>query len=56
MVAAVPWMVREWRGNRQAQNEKKAVERYMEKKKKLEERLAKQEAVGVEVEEKETEA
>ncbi|KAJ4356584.1 uncharacterized protein N0V89_004619 [Didymosphaeria variabile] len=43
MVAAVPWMVREWKGNRQAENEKKAVERYMEKKKKLEDRIAKQE-------------
>lgn len=44
MTVAVPWMVREWKENRQTQNEKKAVERYMEKKKKLEERIAKQDA------------
>lgn len=44
MVVAVPWMMREWREKRQTQNEKKAVDRYMEKKKKLEERIAKQEA------------
>ena len=54
MVAAVPWMMRAWREDRQRENEKKAVERDMEKKKKLEERLAKQEAG--EKEEKEAEA
>ncbi|KAK3213669.1 hypothetical protein GRF29_28g614333 [Pseudopithomyces chartarum] len=53
MVAAVPWMMRAWREDRQRENEKKAVERDMEKKKKLEERLAKQE--GGEKEEKEEE-
>lgn len=42
MVTAVPWVFREWKENRQAKNEKEAVERYMEKKKKLEERIAKQ--------------
>ena len=55
MVAAVPWMMRAWREDRQKENEKKAVERYMEKKKKLEERIAKQETGGKE-EEKESEA
>lgn len=42
MVVAVPWMVREWKEKRKTENEKKAVERYMEKKKRLEERIAKQ--------------
>lgn len=46
MVTAVPWMFRDWKENRQVENEKKAVERYMEKKKKLEERIAKQEVPG----------
>ncbi|KAF2646360.1 hypothetical protein P280DRAFT_475263 [Massarina eburnea CBS 473.64] len=44
MVKAVPWMVKDWRAKRQTENEKKAVERYMEKKKKIEERIAEQEA------------
>ncbi|KAF1971012.1 hypothetical protein BU23DRAFT_556302 [Bimuria novae-zelandiae CBS 107.79] len=43
MVAAVPWMVRAWKEERQAENEKKAVERYVEKKRKLEERIKRQE-------------
>lgn len=42
ILTAVPWMVRGWKEERQAKNEKKAVERYMEKKRKLEERIAKQ--------------
>ncbi|KAF2438531.1 hypothetical protein P171DRAFT_436995 [Karstenula rhodostoma CBS 690.94] len=42
MVTSVPWVFREWKENRQSENEKKAVERYMEKKRKLEERIAKQ--------------
>ncbi|KAK7191976.1 uncharacterized protein CC84DRAFT_938038 [Paraphaeosphaeria sporulosa] len=43
MVTAVPWVFKAWKEDRQAMKEKKAVERYMEKKKKLEERIAKQE-------------
>jgi hypothetical protein len=42
MITSVPWIVREWRENRQTKNEKKAIARDMEKKKKLEERIAKQ--------------
>lgn len=56
MVAAVPWMIRAWRENRQSENEKKAVERYMEKKKKLEDRIAKQEALSKKEKEQEQEA
>ncbi|KAF1957938.1 hypothetical protein CC80DRAFT_534436 [Byssothecium circinans] len=44
MVKAVPWMVREWRERRQTEGERKAVERYMEKKRKMEEKIAEQEA------------
>jgi hypothetical protein len=42
MIASVPWLVREWKENRQTRNEKKAIERDMKMKKKLEERIAKQ--------------
>lgn len=44
MIGAIPWMIRERKEQRQAESEKKSVERYMEKKKKLEERIARQEA------------
>jgi len=54
MVAAVPWMFRDWKENKQAQNEKKAIEKYMKKKSKLEERIAQQEA-GQEKEKEEAE-
>ncbi|KAJ4290491.1 hypothetical protein N0V90_010708 [Kalmusia sp. IMI 367209] len=56
MMTAVPWMVRDWKEQKQIQNEKKAVERYMEKKKKLEERIAEQEGGKQKEKEKEEEA
>lgn len=56
IVTAVPWMYKAWKEERQATNERKAVERYMEKKKKLEERIAKQEAAQEKEKEKEPEA
>ncbi|KAF2800914.1 hypothetical protein K505DRAFT_412668 [Melanomma pulvis-pyrius CBS 109.77] len=57
IVAAVPWMIRGWRENRLAENEKKARERDLIKKKKLEERIARQVERDLEKErEKEEEA
>ncbi|CAI6341232.1 unnamed protein product [Periconia digitata] len=44
MVKAVPWMIRERKERRQAESEKKSYEKSMEKKKKLEEMIARQEA------------
>ncbi|KAF2678566.1 hypothetical protein K458DRAFT_316721 [Lentithecium fluviatile CBS 122367] len=52
MVAAVPWMLRGWREERQVKNERKAVEKFEKKKLKLEERIAKREAVSKKDEEK----
>lgn len=55
IIAALPWMVRGWRERRKADSEKKGRERDLEKKKKLEERLAKQAEIDQE-KEKEGEA
>jgi hypothetical protein len=42
IVGALPWMMKGWKANKKEEKEKKARERDLEKKKKLEERLAKQ--------------
>lgn len=48
MFASLPWVLRARKEDRQSKQEKKAMERDQEKKKKLEERLAKQEALDKE--------
>lgn len=56
MGVAVPWMLRGWREQRQAENERKSVERFEEKKLKLEEKIAKRETVKGKDEEKDGDA
>jgi hypothetical protein len=45
MVAALPWMLRDWREDRQNKNEQKAVERFEKKKLKMEGQIAKRDAL-----------
>jgi len=45
MVAALPWMLRGWREDRQNKNEQKAVERFEKKKLKMETQIAKRDAL-----------
>jgi hypothetical protein len=52
MVAALPWMLRGWREDRQNKNEQKAVDRFEKKRVKMEEKIAKRDALKGKNEEK----
>ena len=56
MVSALPWMLRGWREERQNKNEQRAVERFEKKKLKMEEQIAKREAMKGKDEEKAADA